>query len=239
MQNYKFCSHISKEEVSDSLRKTKTEQAMRPDSNSVEMWMCLGEDGLEWLMNLFNVLFWTAKMACEWRISTIVPLYKNKGDVQDCNNYCRGIRLLSHTIKLWERMTEGKLKRNISILENQFASMLGKSTIEAIHLIRKVIELYRDRRKDLHMVFINLEKAYNRILSKVVWDSSEKKEITAAYIRAIKDMYRRVRTSVMTMGEDTEDFPIDIRLHQVSASNALLFIIIMNELTKEIQDKIP
>jgi len=27
------------------------------------------------------------KMPKEWRFSTIVPLYKNKGDIQDCNNH--------------------------------------------------------------------------------------------------------------------------------------------------------
>ena len=29
----------------------------------------------------------------EWRVSALVPLYKGKGDVQECSNY-RGIKLL-------------------------------------------------------------------------------------------------------------------------------------------------
>ena len=32
-------------------------------------------------------------MPQEWRHSVIIPLYKNKGDAQNCNNY-RGIKLL-------------------------------------------------------------------------------------------------------------------------------------------------
>ena len=40
----------------------------------------------------------------ELRTSTITPIYKQKGDPLECNNF-RGIKLLSHTLKLWERPT--------------------------------------------------------------------------------------------------------------------------------------
>ena len=102
-----------------------------PDQIPMEVWKCLGEAGLEWLSELFNVIFRTAKMPREWRASTVIPLYKNKGDIQDCNNL-RGIKLLSHTMKLWERVIERRLRRDVAISENQFGFMPGRSTIEAI-----------------------------------------------------------------------------------------------------------
>ena len=45
---------------------------------------------------------------------------------------------------------------------NQFGFMPGRSTTEAIFLIRQVMQRYREK-KDLHMVFINLEKVYDKI----------------------------------------------------------------------------
>ena len=96
-------------------------------------------------------------MPDEWRKSTLVPLYKNKGDIQNCSNY-RGIKLISHTMKLWERVIEHRLREHAKIAENQFSFMPGRSTMEAIHILRRLIERFRVAKKDLHMVFIDLEK---------------------------------------------------------------------------------
>ena len=74
----------------------------------------MGDEGLKWLIELFNVIFRYAKMPKEWRFSTTISLYKNKGDIQDCNHY-KGIKLLSHTMKLWERVIEKRLGKDISI----------------------------------------------------------------------------------------------------------------------------
>ncbi len=68
----------------------------------------------------------------------MIPLYKNKGDIQSCNNY-RGIKLLSHTMKIWERVVERRLRKIVSISENQFGFMPGRSTTEAIHLVRRLV----------------------------------------------------------------------------------------------------
>jgi len=130
----------------------KSGKAVGPDLIPVEIWKCLGEVGLDWLTELFNVIFRTVKMPNEWRTSTVIPLYKHKGDVQYCNNY-RGIKPLSHMMKLWERVIEGRLRKEISILDNQFGFMPRRSIIEEIDLIRRLIKLYRDTKKDLHTMF--------------------------------------------------------------------------------------
>jgi len=63
------------------MRKMPNGKAEGPDQIPVEVWKCLGEEGLEWLTELSNVILRTAKMPEEWRSSTVIPLYKNKGDI--------------------------------------------------------------------------------------------------------------------------------------------------------------
>ena len=63
------------------------------------------------------------------------------------------------------------------ISTNQFGFMPGRSTIEAIFLIRHVMKRFREQKKDLHLVFINLEKAYNKIPRNVMWWSLDKYKV--------------------------------------------------------------
>lgn len=54
---------------------------------------------MEWLTDLFNIIFKIDIVPEAWRWGMMVLLYKNKGDMQNYN----GIKLLSHTMKVWER----------------------------------------------------------------------------------------------------------------------------------------
>lgn len=65
---------------------------------------------------------------------------------------------MSHTMKLWEKMIEHKLRLRIGIFENQISFMSGRATIEAIYLLRGLMKKYQCKDKDLHMVFIALQK---------------------------------------------------------------------------------
>jgi hypothetical protein len=71
---------------------------------------------------------------------------------------------------------------------NQFGFMLERSIMEAIFLIRQVMELYKEQ-KDLRMVFIDLEKAYDKIPRNLMWWSLDKHKVPTKYVTLIKDMY--------------------------------------------------
>ncbi|GKE78011.1 retrovirus-related pol polyprotein LINE-1, partial [Tanacetum coccineum] len=163
----------------------------------IEAWRCLGGEGVRWLTILFNKTLSRAKMPEEWRLSEVIPIYKNKGDAQTCSNY-KGIKLLSHTMKLWERVIERRMRRETEVSENQFGFMSGRSLMEAIHIIRTLMEKYRERQKDLHLTFLDLEKAYDIVPQELIWKNLRDKGTPMKYIKVIQDMYEGARTCVHT-----------------------------------------
>ncbi|KAG5615079.1 hypothetical protein H5410_014903 [Solanum commersonii] len=124
LRDFGYCSSFRIEEVIRAISRMSRGRATEPDEIPVDFWKSVDKAGIEWLTRLFNVIFKTAKMPDEWRWSTMVSLYKNKGDIQNCNNY-RGIKLLSHTMKIWERVVEMRVRREVHISENQFGFMPG------------------------------------------------------------------------------------------------------------------
>jgi hypothetical protein len=228
---------IQESEVKDVLKRMKGGKAMGPDGIPIEMWRTLEDVAIVWLTKLFNLIFRSNKMSDEWMRSILVPILKNKRDVQSCTNY-RGIKLMSHIIKLCEMIIEHRLSGVTNVTENQIGFMLGRSTMEAIFLIRQLMERCREQKKDLYMIFIDLENAYDKVPRNVMWWALQKHKVSSKYITLIKDMYDNVVTSVRTSNGDTNDFPINIGLHQGSALSPYLFALVMDEVTRDIQGSI-
>ncbi|KAF3643257.1 putative pre-mRNA-processing factor 6-like [Capsicum annuum] len=209
-RDFSYCRRFKVEEAREAIRRMRRGRAKGPDEILVDFWKFVGGAGLRWLTDLFNDIFKTARMPEAGRWSMMILLYKNRRDIQSCNNY-RGIKLLSHTIKIWERVVERRLRRIVSISENQFSFMSGHSTTEAIHLMRRLVKQYRKRKRDLHIVFIDLKRAYDKVPREVLWRCLEVKRVPVAYTRAIKDMYDGGKTRVRMAGGDSAHVSVETR----------------------------
>ncbi|KAK3545322.1 hypothetical protein QTP70_003792, partial [Hemibagrus guttatus] len=228
---------IRKDEVRKALKRMKSGKAVGPDDIPVEVWKCLGEAAVEFLASLFNRVFESERMPEEWR-SVLVPIFKNKGDVQSCSNY-RGIKLMSHTMKLWERVVEARLRKVVDICEHQYGFMPRKSTTDAIFALRILMEKYRDGQRELHCVFVDLEKAYDRVPREELWYCMRKSGVAEKYVRVVQDMYERSRTVVRCAVGQTEEFKVEVGLHQGSALSPFLFAIVMDQLSEEVRQESP
>ena len=236
--NMQAVPNISNTEVRKSMQSMKNGKALGPDDIPVEVWKCLGEPAVDFLTNLFNRILGGEPMPDDWRKSTIVPIYKNKGDAQECGNY-RGIKLTSHSMKVWERVIDARVRKEVEIGDQQYGFMPGRSTMDAIFGLRILAEKYREGQKELHCVFIDLEKAYDRVPREEVWFCLRSAGVAEAYIRVMQDMYENSKTMVRCAVGTTEDFGVKVGLHQGSALSPFLFTVVMDQFTKDIRREAP
>ncbi|XP_071714254.1 uncharacterized protein [Rutidosis leptorrhynchoides] len=101
-------------------------------------------------------------------------------------------------MKLWEKLIETRLRCKTNVSENISGYMLGRFSIEAIHIIGSLMEKYMKKQKSLEMVFLDLEKAYDCVPRKMIWKTLNDRGIISRYIGAISDTvtsYTNIETS--------------------------------------------
>ncbi|KAK3505668.1 hypothetical protein QTP70_020821 [Hemibagrus guttatus] len=85
--------------------------------------------------------------------------------------------------------------------------------------------------KELHCVFVDLEKAYDRVPREELWSCMRKSGGAEKYVRVVQDMYERSRTVVRCAVSETEEFKVEVGLHHGSALSPFLFAIVMDQLS--------
>ena len=92
---------VTMEQIRKAISKMKCGKAAGPSGIIAEMLKASGEEGVRLLRQLGEDVFSTGVIPEEWGQSTILNLYKGKGDALDRGNY-RGLKLTEQVMKVLE-----------------------------------------------------------------------------------------------------------------------------------------
>ena len=92
-------------------------------------------------------------MADEWQTSVLVPILKEKEDVRNCYSYRE---LLECAMKIVERGLE-RIRELVNIDSMQFGFMPERKTTDALFVVQRMQEEYRDKKKKLYC-FVEIER---------------------------------------------------------------------------------
>ena len=90
--------------------------------------------------------------------------------------------------------------------KQQLGFMKGVGTVDGIFFLRQLMEKCREKQKALLMVFIDMEKAYDRVPRQEIGRSLREKGVMEKYVRITKETYRRVTTCVRSKLEHLAGF---------------------------------
>ena len=84
------------------------------------------------------------------------------------------------------------LERIIRELKNidamQFGFMSGREMTDALLVVRRMQEEYRDKKKKLHMCFVYIEKAFDEVARKVMDWTMSKKNVLEVIVRTVMSL---------------------------------------------------
>ena len=71
-------------------------------------------------------------------------------------------------MKIAERVVERRIREVVNVDKIVFGFIPGGRTADALFIVRRMQEEYRDKRRKLYMCFVDIEKAFDRVSRKVM-----------------------------------------------------------------------
>ena len=130
---------ISREEVKNAIEKIKKGKAPGCSGLPIDLIKHLGESGVDMTHEILKRVWEEEQMPEEWKKSEIVPIYKQKGDPLECGNF-RGIKLLEHGMKMFEKILEHIFRKLITVNNIQLGFSPGKGTTDTVFIIQQLQE---------------------------------------------------------------------------------------------------
>ena len=88
-------------------------------------------------------------------------------------------------------------------------------------------------------VLVDLEKAFDRVPRDVIWWAMRKLGIDEWLVHLVQSMYKDVRSRVRVGDGYSEEFGVGVGVHQGSVLSLLLFIIVLEALSREFRTGCP
>ena len=84
------------------------------------------------------------------------------------------------------------------------------------------------------MVFVDLEKAFDRAPRVLIESSLRRKGVVECYVKAVMKMCKEVLSQVKVEGEDSKEFTVRVGIHQGSILSPFIFAVVMDVVTEEV-----
>ena len=198
---------------------------------SIQLLKGGGDRALKSLTNIFNDTLVKDKLMWEWKLSLLVQVFKGKGDPLNSNSR-RGIKLLEHVFKMYEKVLDRRLREVIDIDKMQYGFMPRRGTVDAVFVLRRINEKFRAKDKKLFFIFIDLEKAFDQVSWEVIRFAMRWKGVPEYFVNGAMSLYKGVSVD----GKLSSSFSVKVGVHQWSALSPVLFIMVIDVLTEDVTD---
>ncbi len=158
------------------------------------------------ISTLSTAMIYHGYSAPNLRMSTIIPIVKNKkSSVNDSGNY-RGIALSSILSKLLDIIIVQKHKVQLHSSELQFSYKEKSSTTQCTFVADEVINYYCQNDSNVYMTFLDASKAFDRVKFDSLFQLLLDRDMCPLIARLLAFMYTNQQCKIKWCGELSKKF---------------------------------
>lgn len=131
-------------------------------------------------------------------------------------------------MKIFEQVIDARLAEIVSIIPNQCGFVKGSGTTDTIHATQLLLEKHSEKTKPIHVAFLDLEKAFDRVPHKFIWHALQSHNVPEAYVQWTQLLYHSITSTVRSSVGTSPPFTINVGVHQGSVLSPLRFVLCMD-----------
>ena len=136
--------------------------------------------------------------------------------------------------KTLERRTRSVVERSLS--NSQFGFRKGRGCTDAIFALRQVSEKAIEHDKNLELVFVDQEKAFDRVSHKYLFQVLNTMGFDGNFIKFIKAMYNEISCQVNVNGKLSRKIKVTRSVRQGCSISMLLFVLSATPIINAIEE---
>ena len=219
-------------EADAAIKQLQTGKAPGPDGIPAEVFKAGGETLVTHLTKMFQVFWVKGQLPQDLRDANIIHLYKNKGDRSSCDNH-RGISLLSIVGKILARIMLNRITKHILddvVSESQCGFRKQRGTVDMVFAIRQLQEKCVEQHQDLHLLFIDLTKAFDTVNRAALWAILSKLGCPPRFVQIIRSFHDGMFCRVIENGDASDPFPVSNGVKQGCVLAPTLFSLLFAQM---------
>ena len=228
-------------EFEEALKTLKEKKSPGPDKVTNEMLEHLGSKAKTKLLAIFNNSWKTGHVPQSWRDADMVPIHKKGKDRTKAESY-RPISLTSCVGKLLERMINTRLvwhlEKNNIITPEQAGFRQHRSTEDQVTYIAQKIEDGLQDKQHTLTVWIDLEKAYDKVWKDGLRRKLQKSGVTGYMYQWISQYLNNRKARVHVNGSYSRKKTLREGVPQGGVLSPTLFLVFINDIVGDLPRKV-